>query len=158
MSRQRVFWVLCLAAALFGCRAWTYDPKPPVRFVQNITVVCEDGQNETRYFYNTDEKMRHILHFIRYIGIQDNPDTDPEMLQGRTVCMTVQFSDGSQKLYRMKENQYFQEGTSPWKQISAEKGQNLYQAILSTPSDPEPGRSFRLPHSAISRIRGILPW
>ena len=158
MRKQTLVCIFLAVAALLGCRGREPMPAPGVRLVKQIVVTCEDGADFTRRFYNTDEKMRYILHFVRSMGIQDTPDTDPETVHARTICISITFSDGSQKLYRQKGDRYFQEGTGPWREISPEKVSGLYQAILTTPSDPEEGRLFRNPHTLLPAIRSKMPW
>ncbi len=139
--------ILCLAAlvmlTLLGCGA-KQPPKPP-RVVTSISVMCSNSAVLQRRYYNTDEKMQLILQKIRGIGLRDTPDTDPEGIIGRTLHITITFSDGTQKIYSQKNDRYFREGNGPWTQVDATLGAQLYLTILQTPGNGQAAQIYK-PH------------
>lgn len=139
--------VFCL---LCGCHPVTRQDIAS-RIVTQITVTCETCSDFTRRFYNTNEKMQLILLYIRCLKPRFAPQTDPEPLAGRTICITVTCADNTTRIYRQKDNLYFQEGTGPWQQVRPDQGSDLWRIVLFTPSDPEahPRLSPDLP-----RLRG----
>lgn len=105
--------------------------------VTEITVTCESCDGFIRRYYNTAEKMQPILLYIRKIGRTFSVNTDPELVSKTTICIIMTCSDQTQKIYRLKDDCYFQEGSSPWQQYNPEKAGDLWNFILNTPSDPD---------------------
>ena len=137
-------WLILLSAVLvlLGCVA--NRPEAVPKFVQSITVVARHGDRVDRRYFTTDEKMQVLLHHIRSIGLRDTPDVDPETVRGAVIEITLSLSDGTFKAYTHKGDRYFREDNGPWKQISPEKVQGLYQLLMLMEADPEP-RSPSLP-------------
>lgn len=138
--------ILLAALALVTCFGCGSKPEPkPLRVVTHITVTYEDSGAIERRFFNTEEKMQLLLHHIRSIGIRDTPDTDPETVTAPLIHITLAFSDGTYKVYTHKGSEYFREDNQPWKQISPEKTQGLYQLLMLMPGDEEAPHLLR-PH------------
>ena len=150
MKHRKALLALILLFFLLGCMR---RPKPtPPRIVTRITVTCDGCASLSRKDFHTDEKMQLILQQIRAIGIQDTPQEDPEPMKARTIQISLVFSDGSRKLYTLKSDRYFREGSAPWKEIDTEKARNLYLAILLTPGDEE---LLQLPRPHPIRLPGM---
>lgn len=154
MKKCRFLLVALLLCALFGCGE--KEAPKPLRLVNHITVTFEEGGVSQRIFYNTEEKMQLLLHHIRTIGIRDTPDTDPETLTASMIHITLAFSDGTYKSYTHKGTEFFREDNGPWKQISPEKVQGLYQLLMLLPGDEEEPHLLR-PHPQRLPNRGDLP-
>ncbi len=141
-----------LAALLVGC--WV--SRQPVITGNLVTQIVVTGENTDQYirrFYNTDEKMQLILLYIRSLGPKFTPDEDPGTQKEPMLCITMHYADGSQKIFRQKGQQYFQEGMDTWRKIDPERGRDLWWIVLHTPADPEPNP---LRHASLPRIVG--PW
>jgi hypothetical protein len=121
------------------------------KIVESIVITAEETDQFTRRFYNVDEKMQLILLYLRSLGPKFQAKEDPHSQVGPMICITMYYSDGSQRIFRQKGQQYFQEGTGLWQTIDPEKGAALWRIVLHTPSDPEPDP---LRHTALPRIDG----
>lgn len=135
---------------LCGCRK---EEIVPHRVVTRIDVTCQAFDTYIHRSYTDSEKMQMILFHIRSIGQKHTPDVDPEALDSPTICITLRFSDGSTKIYRQKDNRFWQEDTQPWKKIGPENASGLWQTILTTPGDAEPDRAAAIPPPGISNYR-----
>ena len=96
--------------------------------------------------------MQAVLVALRALRPKQDAHRDVEALRTPTLCLTLLCSDGSEQLYRIKENRYLQSGTGTWKKVDAGRASALWQLIADMESDPELPRSFhtplpRLPHN-----------
>ena len=151
VKKKRFLCLLLTAALCLGGCVPRQDAGIRGQLVTQMVITEETSQKFTRRFYNTNEKMQLILLYIRSLGPKFTPEENPEALQGQTICIHMQCADGTQKIYRQKDQAYFQEGTGPWRRIDPERGSQLWRILIHTPSDPEPDR---LRHSSLPRVTG----
>lgn len=137
MKKAFSAWMAGIFLLLSGCSRIPQTNNIQSEMVTEITITCETCNDFTRRYYNTGKKMQPILLFIRKIGHTFSADTDPELLDGNTISIVMTCADQTRKVYRIKDNRYFQAGSSPWQQIDPEKAGSLWKIILATPSDPE---------------------
>lgn len=133
---KRTLLFLTFALLLTGCQRNRYTDVAS-QIVTEITVTCETCTDFTRRYYNTHEKMQPILLYLRAVTPGFKPDTDPELLSDRVICITLQKADGSQKVYRQKADRYLQQDHGAWRKIDPEWGATLYQILMENESDPE---------------------
>ena len=134
LKRTLVF--LLLAILLTGCHRNSHTDVAS-QIVTEITVTCETCTEFTRRYYNTHEKMQPILLYLRAVSPGFKPDTDPEHLSDRIICITLQKADGSTKVYRQKADRYLQQDHGDWRKINPEWGVTLYRILLENDSDPQ---------------------
>lgn len=133
---KRTLFFLLLAILLTGCYRNSHTDVAS-QIVTEITVTCETCTEFTRRYYNTHEKMQPILLYLRAVSPGFKPDTDPEHLSDRIICITLQKADGSTKVYRQKADRYLQQDHGDWRKINPEWGVTLYRILLENDSDPE---------------------
>lgn len=125
-----------LAFLLTGCHRKSYTDVAS-QIVTEITVTCETCTDFTRRYYNTHKKMQPILLYLRAVTPGFKPDTDPEPLSDRVICIILQKADGTQKVYRQKADRYLQQDHGAWRKINPEWGAALYRILLENESDPQ---------------------
>ncbi len=126
--------IMALILALSGCSRQVPQNSVAAHVVRSIHIQWEE--EPAGRFYNTDAKMEKILLYIRRLKPLSSADTDPEALEGPTVRITLVCADNSTKVYRQKQDRFFQSGSGPWQQMREDKGALLWQILADTPSDP----------------------
>ncbi len=128
--------VVMLSVGLTGCRR-TQNPEPTsLRVVTEITVTYDYGSVHARRSYTHQEKMRHILNYLRQIDPYGEPAENPETADGSDYRITCHYSDGSQKCYRQKGDRYFQGADGIWRSIDPKKAMHLGFILGKMKSDP----------------------
>ena len=132
--------ILLLLAALIlfpGCRKREPAPSGSVLYpiVTGITVQYQnEGIFATRKYF-TDEKMQHILNYLRWIDPYGDPEEDPEKAEGSLFSIALTYSDGSRVTYQQKSDRYMRSGNGPWKCIQPDKALELSRLLGTVPSD-----------------------
>lgn len=150
MKQKCIALLLLCALLLCGCAPKPL-PGPSASIVRRIVATAEGREYFLRRYYDTDEKMEPILLALRSLYPNFTAQQDVENLHLPTLCITLICSDGSEKLYRLKDVRYLQLGTGVWKQVDSGKAADLWQLIWDTPDDPEQSRTF---HHSLPRIQG----
>ncbi len=130
---------LCLAAVLFllgGCRHYS-NPSMEQSIVTKIIITGETEEGSFRLYYDSPEKMRLVLLYIRSVRRGFQAREDPTTLPGPSICITTISADDTQKVYRQKNDQFFQIDTGVWQELDPEKGRTLWELLRQLPSDPE---------------------
>ena len=143
---------LFLICALMLCACGQKTPQgPSSSVVRQIIVTAEGREYFLRRFYNTDEKMEPILLALRMLYPNFTAQENVEAMHLPVLCITLKCSDGSEKLYRLKDVRYLQSGTGQWRQIDTGKAAHLWRLVWDTPDDEELPLTF---HQPLPRIRG----
>lgn len=149
---KRTCTALLLVCVLMLCACTPKAPQgPSSSIVRQILVTAEGREYFLRRFYNTDEKMEPILLSLRSLYPNFTAQQDVENMHLPVLCITLTCSDGTEKLYRLKDVRYLQSGTGPWKQVDTGKAAQLWQLIWDTPDDTEQPLTF---HHPLPRIHG----
>ena len=130
---------LCLAAVLLllgGCRHYS-NPSMERSLVTKIIITGETEDGSFRLYYDSPEKMRLVLLYIRSVGRGFQAQEDPTALEGSSICITTVSADDTQKVYRQKDDRFFQIGTGAWQELDPEKGRTLWELLRQLPSDQE---------------------
>lgn len=136
MKKGLVFCIVAVLLLLSGCHHYTND-KVEHNLVKQI-IITGQSENETIHrYYDTPDKMRQVLAYIRSVSGSFDAQTDPADTSGRTIRITTVCADDTQKIYQQKDNEYFQVGTGRWQQIDPELGETLWELIRQTPSDAQ---------------------
>ena len=130
---------LCLAAVLFllgGCRHYS-NPSMEHNLVTKIIITGETEDGSFRLYYDSPEKMRQVLLYIRSVRRGFHGRVDPPAMEGSSICITTVSADNTQKVYRQNNDQYFQLDTGVWQQIDPKNGAALWELLMQLPSDPQ---------------------
>lgn len=145
-------WILLLCT-LFLCGCVSASPETPsASLVRQIVATAEGRDYFLRRFYNTDEKMNPILLSLRALRPHFSPDQDVESLELPVLCITLICSDGTERIYRLKDVRFLQTGTGDWKKVDTGKAKQLWELLWELPDDPEESLTF---HKPLPRIHGF---
>ena len=118
---------------LSACHRYSND-RVAHKIVKQIIITGQSEGETFHRYYDTPDKMRKVLHYIRNVSGGFNAQTDPSD-SSRTIRITTVHNDDTQKVYLQKENQYFQTGNEGWTQIDPELGASFWEWIRQIPSD-----------------------
>lgn len=124
-----------LAVSLLGTCSGCLRKKTGVRVVERISVQWEENGQRICKEHEDPEKMQLILNKIRTLGQRFSSQTDPETLDVPTVTVTLHYSDGSGRQYRIKPDRYVRIGQAPWQQANPKQVTSLRLLLLSLPED-----------------------
>ncbi len=130
---------LCLAAAVLllgGCRHYS-NPSMAHSLVTQIIITGQSETGPIHRYYDSPEKMRQVLLYIRGVRRGFETQEDPSAVEGCSVCITTVSADNTQKVYRQKNDQFFQTDTGLWQELDPEKGRQLWELLQQLPSDPQ---------------------
>ena len=135
--KRRLF--LCLVATILllsGCQHYS-NPSMEHNLVTKIIITGETEDGSFRLYYDSPEKMRLVLLYIRSVRRGFQAQEDPTALEGPSICITTVSADNTQKVYRQNNDQYFQLDTGVWQQIDPKNGAALWELLMQLPSDPQ---------------------
>ena len=130
----KLFILLCFCSTILsGCRK--NETKPLCRTVTAVDISCQQEDVLIQRHYTDSRKMEYVLLYLRLLEPIGTPDTDPDEVDADVYRITLQLSDGEEKIYRQKDHRYLSAGSQPWKSISPAQAAGLYQLMRSVPSD-----------------------
>ena len=132
---RKLMLVLFCCFSLWGCSAKTSTDAP--RLVTQILVSARHEDTELFRRYTQPEKMEVILYYLRTIDPSGSAKTDPERILGDSFQINVQFSDGSEKIYRQRANQFLSCDSRPWQTVNPQKARMLLPLLESMADDPD---------------------
>ena len=137
MKEKILILTVSLLLLLSGCTAAPSEDqqKPLYKIVTQITVDYENGPIQATLYYTEDEKMRHILNYLRLIRPYGTPPEDPETVDGSLFRITLSHSDGSTKIYEQKADRYLKAHGKNWQCISSQKALELSILLGQLESD-----------------------
>jgi len=144
------FWkklcICILPLMLAGCCRifWQKDPKP-YRVITQVRIVYENGDVQTQRDFYREENIRHILDYLRYVDPYGIPKEDPESVKGRIYYITLIYSDGSERLYEQRADQYLRIDGGKWKRIDPQRALYLSGLFSMMPSDAPPNNTDPFP-------------
>lgn len=127
------------------CRILHPRNSSPYRVITEIQVVYENGSLETQRQIFQEVKMRPILDYLRYLDPYGIPREDPEQAIGSDCCITLHYSDGSQRIYRQRADRYMRVDDGPWTRIDETKAMELKMLLWVIPSDAAPASVEPIP-------------
>lgn len=144
--KQYLYVLLALFCLLSGCCRILHNEKSaPYRVVTQIHVMYENGALETQRHISQEVKMRPILDYLRYLDPYGRPQEDPEQISGNDCCITLHYSDGSQRIYRQRSDRYMRIDDGPWTRIDQAKAMELKMLLWVIPSDAIPAGEEPVP-------------
>lgn len=131
--------ILLFGCLLSGCSKAVEKPQKPLSsVVTSITVNYTNGPLHALRHYTNDEKIRHILNYLRRIDAYGTPQEDPESTPGSDIHIVLSYANGLLKVYRQKSERFLKEGNAPWQRIDATRAQGLGYLLGKMESDPLP--------------------
>lgn len=134
--------IFILPLILAGC--WHKNPKP-YRVITQVRIVYENGTLQTQRDFYKEENIRHILDYLRYVDPYGVPREDPELTKGRIYYITLIYSDGLQRIYEQRADQYMRIDGGDWKRIDPQRALYLSGLFSMMPSDTPPNDAESIP-------------
>lgn len=129
----KLFVLLCFCAVILcGC-----SPKHTgsvYHAVTQVDIVTKYENQLIRRHYNTPDKMRPVLLYLRLLKPQGKPVETAEPLSD-IYLITVTLSDGQRHYYRQAAHRYFSKENGPWRAIDPAQAVQLYSIMKDLPSD-----------------------
>lgn len=130
----KVFALICFCVSIMcGCRQ-NKTQKPIFRAVTQVDIVTEYEDRLIHRHYNTPEKMRPVLLYLRLL----KPSGKPVQLDGDAddvYLISISLSDGAQHYYRQASHRYLSKENGPFKSIDPGQAAQLYSILRELPSD-----------------------
>jgi len=115
-----------------GCRQ--NHTQPVYSAVTQVDVVTIHKHQLVRICYNTPEKMRPILLYLRLLKPEGNPVRLDEYTEDMyLICITL--SNGVKHYYRQVAHRYISKDNGPWKAIDPGHAAKLYSILKTLPAD-----------------------
>lgn len=144
--------ILPLAMLLSGCCGILGQKNSaPYRIVHCVRIVYRHESLESSREFYREENIRQILDYLRYIDPYGIPREDPETVFGRIFLITLIYTDGSERVYEQRADQYLRVDSGQWKRIDPQKALYL-SGLLSMmtgdapATDPGPIPPLVRPH------------
>ncbi len=129
----KLFFISFCVALLGGCEKT--EVKPICRVVTGVEISCQHEDVQIRRHYTDTEKMEYVLIYLRLLNPMGRPGINPETVDADVYRITLQLSDGSQKVYLQKDHRYLALQEGPWQTIAPEQAEGLYRLMRKIPSD-----------------------
>ena len=131
--------LMCIAALsllLYGCHHYT-NPSVDRAIVTQIVISGQTADGPIHRYYNSPDKMRQVLLYIRKASVGFHAQVDPDTVDGPSVSISTVSVDNTRKVYHQKSNEFFQTEAGVWQQLDPEAGAGLWELIRQLPSDPQ---------------------
>ena len=144
------FWkkiCICILPLMLAgcCRIFWHKDREPYRVVTQVRIVYKNGDLQTQRDFYEEENIRHILDYLRYVDPYGVPREDPELAEGRIYYITLIYSDGSERLYEQRSDQYMRVDGGEWKRIDPQRALYLSGLFSMMPSDAPPMATEPIP-------------
>lgn len=128
--------ILPLLVLLTGCcRILWRKEAAPYRIVTRVRIVYHNESMEASRDFYLEENIRQILDYLRYIDPYGVPQEDPESVTGRIFYITLIYTDGSERIYEQRADQYLRINGGDWKRIDSHKALYLSGLLAMMASD-----------------------
>ena len=98
-------------------------------------ITYENGPIHIQREYSHTEKMRAILHYLRWIDPYGTPEEDPEAAEGSLYKIIVRCANGTEKVYLQKADRFMRIGGGQWLKINPNNALTLSKMIGEMDSD-----------------------
>ena len=134
--RKRNFFILLLLFLLCGCcRTASNNHFGAYPVITEIHVHYQNQTLEAFRTFSQPEKIQRITNYLRRIDPYGTPQQDPEQLSGSNFRITLFYSNGMQRLYHQRSDQYLKVDDGPWERIDPVKAMELSHLLGSLESD-----------------------
>ena len=131
-TRKNICAFLLLGFLLTGCqKAPPYVP----RTVTQITVTGTRSSRPIQRQYRDCAKMEAVLNYLRTLDFDGFTSLDPAMLPGDDFTITLAFSRGENKVYRIHGARYLCRPDGSWEKVDTGKAQRLLSILGACRSD-----------------------
>lgn len=131
-------WLLIILTVFLLCTGCAESNRRkesrPCRVVTEILVTLPE-QGTTLRRYTEQDKMNHVLRYLRLLRLSTRMDAPDSDAQGRAYQITLYFSDGAHAQYLQKGDSHISIGQGPWKRIDPDMGSELPLLLAAIPSD-----------------------
>ena len=124
--------ILCCMFIMCGCEQ--NHTGPIYRAVTQVDIVTWYDQQLIRIGYNTSEKMRPILLYLRLLKPEGKPVQPDENFEN-VYLICISLSDGTQHYYRQAAHRYVSIDDGPWKGIDPGYAAKFYGILRELPAD-----------------------
>ena len=128
---------ILLVLLLCGCCSIDAEIPGQPKLVTEIEVTYQSGPIRMHRRYDTSDKLRAVLTYFRTLKLYGNADTEEANLSGSEARVIVFYSDGSQKVFEQRNDQYLRTDDGPWQYIDPDQGQDLLLLLKLLESDSE---------------------
>lgn len=124
---------LCFCTLIL-CSCSKKHSAPVYRAVTQVDIVTNYQGEQVRRLYNTPDKMRPVLLYLRLLKPYGKPVTIDESAEDM-YWIRISLSDGEKHYYRQVSHRYFSRQNGPFKEIDPGQAANLYAILQKLPSD-----------------------
>ena len=115
---MRIIQYLLILLATFLSPSHGAAPAPETnRVVTQITVTVMRNDQTSTATFTDDRQMEAILTYLRMTLPTGAMEFEPDSFRSDSYVFTVDFSDGSQNVYRQIYHDYLQKNTGHWQRI-----------------------------------------
>ena len=130
---------LVCAFLLSSCSNKAAPENPPqMHYVTEICISYDGSSGSGTRCYTSAAEMQPILNYLRRLKQLGAPSEDPEAISGDEFRIQLNYSDGTDKLYRQRCGRYLKEGSAPWQLIDAGSGKILKELLLAIENPRRP--------------------
>ena len=135
--RKSLMLLLIFLSLLSGCsRVHTPEEQETgLRMVVQIDVSCSQDGESIHRSYTSEDKMEAMLLYLRLLKPLGPAQTDPEELLGPANEIVVRFSNGQQRIYRLRADRFLSTDSHPWQSVDQVHAQELYKLVILMSSD-----------------------
>ena len=136
--------LLSLLLLLVGCCILDHRKPVAYRVITEVQVRYQNGTLETRWHFYQENSIRVILEYLRHVDPYGIPRDDPNTVDGRDYYIMLVYSDGTQRLYHQRADQYMRINNDDWKRIDEQKALYLsgLLGMMSSEEAPVPDESI----------------
>lgn len=139
MRKKHTLRLFFLVPLLFfcGCKKEPVpeETAPLCRVVTQVDVTCRQGGTVLTKQYTQDPKMESILIYLRLLRHHGDLQILPAWAVEPEYEIRLFFSDGAQRVYIQKSNQYLSQDGGPWLILEPSQGRKLMTLIRLMPGD-----------------------
>ncbi len=134
MHRFLKLFALFSLCAIIMCGCGANHAKTVYRAVTQVDIVTKYEDQLIHRHYNTSEKMRPVLLYLRLLKPLGKPVSVSES-EDDIYFISISLSDGARHYYRQAAHKYFSKGNGPWKNVDPKDAAMLYSILSRFPSD-----------------------
>lgn len=129
-----VFTSFSIILLLFSCKE-TSDISIETGEIQSVYISTNSEDNKLTRHYTSKQSINLVIDYIHSLTLDDIDSVNLDSYDGLIYNISVEYDDGSVKVYSNLENKLFKVGNLEWKKVDYEQAVKLEQIIKSTPSN-----------------------